>query len=224
MRKPCKKSTTPITYIQLVVMLVYVVAILISNIISSRQTLFFGMFELTGAVIIYPITYILSDVISEVFGYKWSRRTCYLAFGANIVLALIGYLICSLPSPEWWGDAAAFSTVLKAVPRITIASLISFVVGDWINDVIFSKMKGDKDHKGYGFRAILSSFFGVLFDSLIFIPLAFIGSMPINVLLNMIVLQVIVKICYEIVILPINTVVMKKISRTHQKQLQEFNL
>ena len=70
----------------------------------------------------------------------------------------------------------------------------------------------------------MSSFFGVLFDSLIFIPLAFIGTMPISVLLNMIVLQVIVKICYEIIILPINTVLMKKISKTHQKQLQEFNL
>lgn len=224
MRKPCKKSTTPITFIQLAVMLTYVVALLISNIISSRQTLFFGRWELTGAIMIFPITYILSDVISEVFGYKWSRRTCYMAFAANIALAIIGYFVCSLPSPAWWGDAAAFSTVLQAVPRITIASLISFVVGDWVNDVIFSKMKGDKDHKGYGFRAILSSFFGVLLDSLIFIPMAFAGSMPVDVLLNMIILQVIVKICYEIVILPVNTFVMKKISKTHQKQLQEYNL
>lgn len=224
MRKPCKKSPLPITSIQLIVVVTYVVALLIANLTSSRQAVFFGALELPGAMLIFPITYILSDVISEVFGYKWSRKACYMAFAANAALALVGYIICSLPSPAWFADAAAFNVVLKAVPRITIASLISLVVGDLINDIVFKKMKGDKDHRGYGFRAILSSFFGVLFDSLIFVPLAFIGTMPVQAMLTMIVTQVVCKIAYELIILPVNTFVMKKISATHQKQLQEYNL
>ena len=208
-----------ITKVQLYITLVYVVGLLVSNLISSRQVLFFNKFELTGAVIIFPLTYILSDIVSEVFGYKWSRKTCYMAFGANIALALIGYLVCILPYPNWWGDANAFSVVLKAVPRITIASLIAFVIGDLMNDIVFKKMKKNKDHKGYGLRAIVSSLVGELFDSAIFIPLAFLGSMPNNVLFKMIILQVIFKVGYEIILLPVNNIVMKKVDKIHKKEL-----
>ena len=206
-----------ITNIQLYITLIYVVALLISNLISSRQVLFFGKFELTGAVIIFPITYILSDIISEVFGYKWSRKTCYMAFIANMLLAIIGYIVCILPYPSWWSDSESFSIVLKAVPRITIASLVAFLIGDLLNDIVFQKMKGDT-HKGYSIRAIVSSFVGELFDSAIFIPLAFLGSMPNNVLIKMILLQVIVKVLYEILLLPINNIVMKKVDKIHKEQ------
>lgn len=210
-----------ITKVQLYVTLIYVVCLLISNIISSRQVLFFNKFELTGAVIIFPLTYILSDIISEVFGYKWSRKTCYMAFICNLFLALIGYFVCIMPYPAWWQDSNAYSIVLKAVPRITAASLIAFVIGDLLNDIVFQKMKG-KTHKGYSLRAIVSSIVGELFDSAIFVPLAFLGSMPNNVLFKMIFLQVIVKILYEIILLPINNIVMKKIDTIHNKELEDI--
>ena len=210
-----------ITNIQLYITLIYVVALLISNLISSRQVLFFGKFELTGAVIIFPITYILSDIISEVFGYKWSRKTCYMAFIANILLAIIGYIVCILPYPNWWSDSESFSIVLKAVPRITIASLVAFLIGDLLNDIVFQKMKGDT-HKGYSIRAIVSSLVGELFDSAIFIPLAFLGNMPNNVLIKMILLQVIFKVSYEIILLPINNIVMKKVDKIHNKELDSI--
>ena len=208
-----------ITKTQLYITIVYVVCILISNIISSRQVIFFNKFELTGAVVIFPLTYVLSDIISEVFGYKWSRKTCYMAFISNLVLAIIGYIVCTMPYPSWWGDSEAYSIVLKAVPRITIASLIAFVIGDLMNDIVFQKMKG-KTHKGYVIRAIVSSVVGELFDSMIFIPLAFLGNMPINVLIKMILLQVIVKLLYEVILLPINNIVMKKIDVIHNKELE----
>lgn len=210
-----------ITNIQLYITLIYVVALLISNLISSRQVLFFGKFELTGAVIIFPITYILSDIISEVFGYKWSRKTCYMAFIANILLAIIGYIVCIMPYPNWWSDSESFSIVLKAVPRITIASLVAFLIGDLLNDIVFQKMKGDT-HKGYSIRAIVSSLVGELFDSAIFIPLAFLGNMPNNVLIKMILLQVIFKVSYEIILLPINNIVMKKVDKIHNKELDSI--
>ena len=145
-----------------------------------------------------------------------------MAFGANAALALIGYLVCILPYPNWWGDANAFSIVLKAVPRITIASLIAFVIGDLMNDIVFKKMKKNKDHKGYSLRAIVSSLVGELFDSAIFIPLAFLGSMPNNVLFKMIILQVIFKVGYEIILLPVNNIVMKKVDKIHNKELNNI--
>ena len=215
--KKIKDKKEYITSIQLYVVIIYIVCILISNLISSRQILLFNKFELTGAVIIFPMTYILSDIISEVFGYKWSRKTCYIAFACNIFLAIIGYIVCILPYPNWWTDSESFNIVLKAVPRITIASLVAFLIGDLVNDIIFQKMKKDT-HKGYSIRAIVSSLVGEFFDSLIFIPLAFLGSMPINSLITMIFLQVIVKVSYEIILLPINNIVMKKIDKIHEEE------
>lgn len=214
------KENNKITNIQLYVTIIYVVALLISNLISSRQVLFFNKFELTGAVIIFPITYILSDIMSEVFGYKWSRKTCYMAFIANIALAIVGYIVCILPYPSWWNNSEAYNIVLKAIPRITIASLIAFVIGDLMNDIVFKKMKKNKDHKGYSLRAIISSLVGELFDSIIFIPLAFYGTMANTILLKMILLQVIVKVSYEIILLPLNNIVMKKVDIIHNKELE----
>lgn len=222
MRKPLK-TKIPITRSQLYFIVIYTIVLVVSNIISSRQVLFFNHWELTGAVILYPLTYIMSDVLSEVWGYKWSRKACYIAFAANFFVAIIGYLVCSLPSPTWWGDAAAFSTVLKAVPRITCASLLAFVLGGLIDDLVFKIMKKGKDNNGYGLRAIISSLFGELVDSCIFIPLAFIGSMPTEVLIKMIGLQVIVKVAYEIVLVPLNTYVMKKIKKAHTNELMEIS-
>ncbi len=215
------KKKEYITKVQLYVTLAYVVCLLISNIISSRQILLFNKFELTGAVIIFPMTYILSDIISEVFGYKWSRKTCYMAFVCNIFIAIVGYIVCIMPYPNWWGDSGSFSIVLKAVPRITIASLVAFFIGDLLNDIVFQKMKGNT-HKGYSIRAIVSSLVGELFDSAIFIPLAFLGSMPNIVLIKMILLQVIFKVSYEIILLPINNIVMKKVDKIHNKELDSI--
>lgn len=222
MRKP-SKTKIPVTRVQMYVLVIYITVLVVSNIISSRQVLFFNRWELTGAVILYPLTYILSDVLSEIWGYKWSRKACYIAFAANFFVAIIGYIVCSLPHPAWWGDAAAFDVVLKAVPRITCASLLAFVVGGWIDDLVFKILKRGKDDKGYGFRAVVSSFFGELVDSLIFIPMAFVGSMPNDVLIKMIGLQVIVKVGYEFILVPLNTYVMKKLKHMNNNELMEIS-
>lgn len=217
MKKIDKKA---ITSVQLYITVFYVAAILISNTIASRQILLFGSVELTGAVFIFPFTYILSDIVSEVFGYKWSRTTAWMAFGINIFMAVAFYLICCLPAPGWFTDTAAFSTVLKAVPRITAASLIAFMLGDWLNDIIFQKMKGSKDDKGYAVRATVSSIFGELVDSTVFLLLGFLGTMPIESMVKMIPLYVGSKILYEVLFLPLNTWVMKKAKKSHEAQLK----
>ena len=217
------KDKKYVTRVQLYVTVIYVVGLLISNLISSRQVLLFNAIELTGSVVIFPITYILSDIISEIFGYEWSRKTCYIAFGCNIILAIVGYIICTLPYPSWWHDAEAFNVVFKVVPRVTAASLIAFVIGDWANDVVFQKMKG-KTHKNYWLRAIISSLVGELFDSIIFMPLAFLGTIPITSMLKMIVLQIIIKVSYEIIMLPLNGFIMKKLDKAHINQLTENSI
>lgn len=203
-----------ISKLQLFLTTFFVVSLLVSNIITAKQVLLPFNIVMTGAVFIFPITYILSDLFSEVYGYKWSRLTCYLAFAMNLFMVLVFSLVIKTPAPDFWTNQEAFQTVLGNTPRILIASLLAFLIGDLVNDKVFKKFK-DKhpnDHKGFGFRAILSSFCGELVDSLIFLPLAFLGQMPILALVTMTIAQVGIKTGYEVIILPLTKVIVKKVS------------
>lgn len=201
-----------ISFLQVCLTIVFVTAMLISNVITAKQVLLpFGI-TMTGAVFIFPITYILSDVFSEVYGYKWSRITCYFAFTMNLFMVIVFSLVIQTPAPSYWTNQEAFATVLGSTPRVMGASLLAYVIGDFVNDRIFRRMKAkhSDNMKGFGWRAIISSFFGELCDSLVFLPIAFLGQMPLKTLAVMTVCQVLIKTGYEIIILPVTTLVAKK--------------
>lgn len=203
----------PISKLQCWLTVLSVSCLLISNIITSKQMLLPFNITMTCAVIIFPITYILSDVFSEVYGYKWSRITCYMGFAMNLLMVAAFEISIATKAPVYWGNQEAYKTVLGNTPRILAASLAAFVVGDFVNDKVFQKMKEkhENNHEGFGARAILSSVCGELTDSLIFIPAAFIGEMPIETLAIMLVTQVTLKTAYEIIILPVTKLVVKKV-------------
>lgn len=209
-----------ISFLQVCLTIVFVTAMLISNVITAKQVLLPGGITMTGAVFIFPITYILSDVFSEVYGYKWSRITCYFAFAMNLFMVIVFGLVIQTPAPDYWTNQEAFATVLGSTPRVMGASLLAYVIGDFVNDRIFRKMKAkhSDDMKGFGWRAIISSFFGELCDSLVFLPIAFLGQMPIATLATMTVCQVLIKTGYEIIILPVTTLVVKR-SKKYEEEI-----
>lgn len=215
------KKIHNISFLQLVLTLVFVVSLLISNIITSKQVLLpFGI-VMTGAVFIFPITYILSDVFSEIYGYRWSRITCYMAFAANLFMVIVFSLVIITPAPSFWTHQEAFQTVLGNTPRILFASSLAFVIGDLANDKVFRRMKEKHltSYKGFGWRAIISSFVGEAVDSLIFLPIAFLGQMPISNLVVMLIMQVVIKTGYEIVILPVTYKVVKVVSKLENRKV-----
>lgn len=210
-----------ISPLQNILTVIFIAALLISNVISSRIFNFFG-FSMTGAIIIFPITYILSDVFSEVYGYQWSRRTCYMAFLTNLIMVFIFAIVDILPagnSDYYKLVASSFKLILNGSFACSIASIIAYVFGDFANDVVFAKMKEKHkditDHKGFGARAILSSFVGEIVDSCVYLPLAFLVLNPIMTVKEvgiMICLQVILKTGYEALVLPLTTLVAHKCS------------
>lgn len=208
-----------ISFLQVCLTIVFVTAMLISNVITAKQVLLPGGITMTGAVFIFPITYILSDVFSEVYGYKWSRITCYFAFSMNLFMVIVFGLVILTPAPSYWTNQEAFATVLGSTPRVMGASLLAYVIGDFVNDRVFRKMKEKHSNelKGFGVRAIVSSFFGELCDSLVFLPIAFIGLMPLETLATMTVCQVLIKTGYEIIILPLTTLVAKKAKKYEEE-------
>lgn len=214
-----KSSKKKVSELQLFLTVLFVASFLISNVITSKQILFPFNITMTGAIYIFPVTYILSDLFSEVYGYRWSRITCYLAFAMNLLMVMMFTLAIKSPSPSYWTAQGAFETVLGNTPRILFASLLAFVVGDFANDKVFKKMKSKyiDSHKRFGTRAILSSFVGELVDSLIFLPIAFFGQMPFKTLIIMTTTQVFIKTGYEVIILPLTTLIVKKVSAKEEQ-------
>lgn len=210
-----KKPTT----LQTGLSVLFTGCLLISNVITGRQVQFpFGI-TMTGAIFIFPITNILSDLFSEVYGYKWSRITCYFSFALNLLMATVFTLVINAPAPSYWDGAEAYQFVLGNTPRVLAGSLLAFFFGDLVNDKVFRRMKErhPNSHKGYGVRAILSSVVGAVVDTSIFIPIAFLGKMPLNVLVVMGITQVCLKLLYELLVLPLNKYITVKVAAYEAK-------
>ena len=209
-----------ISLLQLTLTVLFVASLMISNVVTAKQVQLPFDIVMTGGVVIFPVTYILSDLFSEIYGYRWSRITCYLAFAMNLFMVIVFAIVIETPAPSYWGDQEAFQAVLGSTPRVLFASMVAFIVGDLVNDRIFKKLKEKHpdSHKGFSFRAIVSSFCGEMVDSAIFLPIVFLGEMPFTVLLIMMATEVTIKTCYEIIILPVTKVIMKKVSGYELKQ------
>lgn len=212
MKKPFELKT--------VLTVLFTTCLLVANIVAAKQIQLPGGITMTGAVVVFPITYILSDVFSEVYGYRWSRLTCYLAFAMNLFMVAIFEVVIATPAPGYWQNQAAFATVLGSAPRTLAASLLGLLAGDFVNDRVFRGMKKKRQEelKGFGARAILSSLAGEMADSAVFIPLAFAGTMPPANMLVMGATQVVLKVAYEVVILPVTALVCKKVGQYEKKK------
>lgn len=205
-----------ISRLQLILTVLSVSCLLISNIVVSKQMLLpFGI-VMTCSNLVFPLTYVLSDVFSEVYGYKWSRFTCYLGFGMNLLMALVLQLSISLPYPTYWENQVQFQTIFGTSFRILIASFFAFIVGDLINDKIFDVMK-KRSESNFFLRAIFSSVAGQFADSAIFCSIAFIGIMSAEDIIALLVAEIVLKTAYETLILPLTSIVVKKVSEYEKR-------
>lgn len=207
-----------ISILQFFLTVIYAFVLLISNIIAKPLMITPNIITTCG-IIIFPITYILSDVFSEIYGYKWSRVTCYLAFILNLIMVLIFTITLIMPYPDYWENQQAYIIVLGNTPKLFIASMLAFFIGDLVNDYIFEIMKKKHldSHKKFGLRAIISSFLGELCDSFIYIPIAFFGELTFVQMLGIIAIEISIKILYEMILLPLTTYVVKQVEK---KELQ----
>lgn len=192
------KKVSPLL-VRLVVL--FTSCLIISNILANRMVQV-GHWSMDAGNLLFPVTYILSDVFSEVYGYKWSRRVTWWAASMNLLFACLVSLVNVLPAPEYF-EPLHFKLALGSSFRIVIASLVSYVVGDLVNDRVFRRMKcGRNGMKGFAGRAIVSSIFGQIVDSALFVSIAFYGTMSTGELIGMMGLNIVVKVAYEIIVLP----------------------
>ena len=178
--------------------------LIISNILASKT---FSLYDiiLPCGVVIFPLVYIVGDVLTEIYGFTLAKRTIYLGFIINLIAVIAYQIAIFLPGTDL-ATSNAFSIILGSTPRILIASLISYLVGSYVN-AYFMKILKEK-YTDYLFaRCSISTLFGEGLDAIIFITIAFAGLMPNEVLITMIICQGAFKIIYEIIVYPITRTV-----------------
>ncbi len=203
--------------------ILFTACLLISNIVSVKL-IQLGPWIITAGVIVFPISYIINDVISEVWGYRKARFIIWCGFAMNLLaIAVYSLSIIMTPAPIWKGQDG-FMLVLQNTPRLAFASLIAYLVGSFVNSFIMSKMKIKSQGRQFSVRAVVSTLFGESCDSLLFITIAFAGSVPSGVLLEMIVVQIILKTLYEIVVLPVTIQVVKAVKKREGIDIFDENI
>lgn len=181
----------------------FVAALLISN-IAAVKLISFGPIITDGGAILFPLTYIFGDILTEVYGYSYARRAIWTAFGLMFIAALIFIIIGWAPAAPEWNNQDAYIKILGFVPRIAIASLTAFLFGQFMNSFVLAKLKIYTHGNQLWFRLIGSTVIGELFDTAIFATIAFGGILKGLDMLRFIAIGWIFKTLVEVVMLPIS--------------------
>lgn len=193
----------------------FVTCLIISNIIAVKIGAF-GSYFLPVAVILFPITYIIGDILTEVYGFAAARRAIWTGFACNLVAVIAIYIAMKIPSAPFFENQTAFEQILGFAPRLLAASFVAYLVGQFANSVVLAKMKIKTNGKHLWMRTIGSTIVGEGLDSLIFITLAFYGVMPTSVIGGLIVTQWMFKTMFEVVLTPVTYVVVGYLKKTEQ--------
>lgn len=188
----------------------FVGCLLISNILAAK-TFTLGSVVLPSAVIIFPVVYIVNDVLAEIYGYTEAKKVIWLGFAVNAIAVLAYAIAIALPAPEYATEtAAAFAATLGSTGRMLIASFAAYIVGSLINAKVMVLMKGRNENR-LMLRCVTSTAVGEGIDALLFISIAFFGTMPLETLGIMIISQAAFKTIYEVISYPVTRAVINKV-------------
>ena len=197
---------------------VYVTALILRPILAFKIIMIGGV-TFPGALFIFPLSFVCNDIFSEVYGYEKSRSVVWAGLLCQILASLVIVLVTIAPSPDFWTHQDAFQLVLGQSFRITAASMLGCFLGEITNSVIISKMKFTQNGalgSAQSKRFVISTIFGELVDSLIFITLAFAGTYSIEKIVTLIFTTWGLKTLYEIIFLPFSTRIAQIIKKTEQ--------
>ncbi len=208
-----KKDKTVYVYskVFLYLSITFIVCLLLADILATKF-LGFHNYYIPASILIFPVSFIINDILAEVYGYESAKKVIIFGFLMRILMVSLFTFAILLPAPDWYTNSDAFKTILGSTPRIAFAGFISYLCGSLANAKVLVKMKSQGDAK-FGIRAIVSTIAGEGIDSMIFIPISFLGTVPLYRIFTMIILQVILKTFYEIICLPITTIVLKHVKK-----------
>ncbi len=201
-------------------MVAFVVVLLLSNVIGAEKRSVIdvrglGLWPFGAGILFFPISYVIDDVLTEVYGFARARRALWAGFAALLFMAVMEWTVVHLPVAEGWTGQAAYERVFGAGWRIILASMTAFFVGDFLNSVVLAKMKIWTDGKHLWTRTIGSTVVGEGADSLIFYPLAFYGmpDWPVSALGAVMLSQFVLKVSWEVLLTPVTYAVVGWLKR-----------
>lgn len=154
---------------------IFVTCLITANVIAVK-VIGIGAIVLPAAIIIFPLSYIFGDILTEVYGYRWARRVIWLGFACNLVFVFFAWVGQLLPAADFWGGQGAYESILGYTPRLLAASFCGYLAGEFANSFIMAKMKVMTRGRWLWSRTISSTIVGQGLDTVIFIIIAFIGT------------------------------------------------
>jgi len=204
-----------------VVAVAFVSVYLISQ-VSSSKLFAVGRVQLPGAAVVFPLSYIFGDILTEVYGYARDRRCVWAGFGALVFAAIVAATIVALPPADWWATKQpAVETIFGNTPRIVAASIIAFWCGSFVNSYVLAKMKIWTDGRWLWTRTVGSTLCGELVDSALFYVIAFWGLWSTDQLIQVTATQYVLKSGWEIIATPLTYKVVGFLKRAEQEDFYD---
>src|SRR3989338_5124392 len=196
----------------LYVAILFVATLMISNTVAVK-IIQIGGFFFTGAILIFPLTYIFGDILTEVYGYKASRKIIWSGLVANVLMSLGYFLVQTLSPAPFWPNQGAYEIIFGIVPRIVLASIVGYFVGEFCNSYVLSKIKILMRGKHLWIRTISSTIVGEGVDTFLFVTIGFIGTIPTGNLVMVIISGYLFKVFYEILATPLTYLIVNRLKK-----------
>ncbi len=190
----------------------FVVVLLVSNLLAQKIVQI-GPIHTSGAMVLFPLTYIFGDVFTEVYGYGVSRRAIWLGFFGTALLYAVAALVIALPADPAWHGQQAFVTVFSILPRLLAASLVAFWAGEFANSYTLARLKLLTKGRYLWTRTVGSTVVGQAVDTSLVITLTFAGRLPTHTLLTIIWQGYLLKVAYEVLATPLTYLVVNTLKR-----------
>ena len=189
------------------VMAAFVTVLLLSNVLGAGKVAVIdlpgiGAWPFGAGILFFPISYVIGDILTEVYGFARARRCIWAGFAAMLFMAFMAWVVVALPPAASWTGQAAYEQVFGQVPRIVFASILAFWAGEFVNSYVLARMKVWTEGRHLWTRTIGSTFVGQGVDSLIFYPLAFYGVWDNGTLLVVLLTQWALKVGWEVLLTP----------------------
>ena len=195
--------------------MLFTVCLIVANIVGQKLITVAGI-DVTAGLLIFPVTYIMNDLIAEVWGYRKMRLIIWTGFMMNFLVVLIFRISILAPASKYFPNQQAFELILHSTERVTVASFIAFLFGSFLNAYVMSKMKILQHGRHFSIRAVVSTIVGEGADSLVFFTIAFSGILHRHELMIMILTQTGLKTAYEILALPVTNYIVKRVKRNEK--------
>jgi uncharacterized integral membrane protein (TIGR00697 family) len=200
---------------------IFIVVLLISNLVGQKICAF-GPFRVSGAQLLFPITYIFGDVFTEVYGYGASRRVIWIGFVACGLMAAMGVITVALPAAPEWPNQQAFATVFDFVPRLVFASLVAYWCGEFANSFTLAKMKIFTKGRYLWTRTVGSTVVGQGVDTIVLMVIAFGGQRNAGLILRLIISAYLFKVVYEVLATPLTYAIVGFLKRSEGVDMYDY--